>query len=254
MIERLRLRLAAVCGAVLIAAASLALGPATAQSSGPALPPTALGAEAQAFNNLLDLYDAWRDARAKLEYAGICGNAADVADAYDAVQAARAALDRAMEQYIRDFSDQMYVGPVDKMKPADRERFEDDWDDLMSDLEHADKKKHPVGECPRTPAANGPPEKKPHPATPPETPLPVPDCFKTDADRGDLIVGLQKQRIAAGGDPPAVAAIDAAIIRAGSTAACPAGDHGPHVTIGVGIGVGDDHHHHDEHHDDRPRN
>jgi len=232
--------------------ASLALGPATAQSSGPSPAPTTLGAEAQAFSNLLDLYDAWRDARAKLEYAGICGTAADVADAYDAVGAARAALDRAMEQYIRDFSDRMYVGPVDKMKPLDRDRFDDDWVDLMDDLERADKKQHPVGECPRTPAANGPPpEKKEHPAPPP---LPqVPDCFATDADRGDMITALQRQRIAARGDASAVAAIDATIIRAGGTAACHAApDDSPHVTIGIGVGAGDDHRHHDDHHD-RPR-
>lgn len=271
--QRLRLAAGSAAIAVIVVVANLAIGPATAQSSGPSPSPspppapshapgplpTAGGAEGQAFSNLLDLFDAWQDARAKLRYAGICGSASDVADAYSAVEATKAALDAAMEQYIRDFSDQMYVGPVNKMKPSDQQRFGDDWDDLMDDLYRADKKQHPVGDCPKTPAANGPPpEKKPHPAPPPETPLPipqVPDCFKADSDRRDMVTGLQKQRVAVVGDSSAVAAIDATIIRAGATAACSAGPHGSAVTIGIGIGLGghDDHHHRDEHHDDHPR-
>jgi len=219
------------------------------------------GGEEADLTALLPAYDALMDAAARLEYAGKCGSVSDVADAYDAYQAAKAAFEAAVGDYLINWSNLNYPRG---QRPQQFTYFDSDLKKVMDALSKLDKKQHPVGDCPRTPAANGPPEKKEHPH-PPETPMSspgfgdvllpiVPDCFGRDASRGQLIADLQSGRSAADADPAAAAAIDATVAAAARTPACaeepPHSSIFDHLSIGIGIGVGGGDHRHDNHHDD----
>jgi len=219
------------------------------------------GREEADLTALLPAYDALMDAAAALEYAGKCGSVSDVADAYDAYQAAKAAFEAAVGEYLINWSNLNYPRG---QRPQQYTYFDSDLQKVMDALSKLDKKQHPVGNCPTTPAANGPPEKKEHPFVPPPEPAPsspefgrlpiVPDCFGRDANRGALIADLQSGRGAAG--PPAAAAIDATVLTAAGTPTCGEAHHHTsifdHISIGVGVDVGGDGHrdHHDDHHGD----
>ncbi|MBL6938287.1 MAG: hypothetical protein ISS15_06785 [Alphaproteobacteria bacterium] len=225
------------------------------------------GREEADLNALLPAYDALMDAEARLKYAGMCGSVSDVADAYDAYQAAKSAFDAAVGEYLINWSNLNYPRGV---RPDQFTYFDSDLQKVMDALSKLDKKQHPVGDCPRTPAANGPPEKKPHPAPPPpETPIPssprfggaslpiVPDCFGRDSNRGSLIADLQSARSAADADPPMAAAIDSTVVTAADTPTCAEQPHPSiwdHLSIGIGIGVGgsSDRRHNDQHGDVAP--
>ncbi len=174
--------------------------------------------EAQAFNSLMDLYDAMKDAEARLKWAGRCGSASDVADAYDALQAATAAFNDALTHYILDYSGVIYPhrGMVRQQL---NDRYDADKKTLLDELAKRDKKEHPVGDCPNNTYRTGPTPPKPRPDLPPppndqpindgagpngggaggslapNVTLPkIPPCFGLPVDKDDMIDELRQLR------------------------------------------------------------
>ncbi len=124
--------------------------------------------EADAFNNLVGLYDAYQALHQAYSRAQKCGSEKDIEDAAGASQAALSTYVSALKQYIRDYSNNAYPpgGPPfpGKKGPTVRATFKSDGVVVDSAVKKASKYKPPSDTpCGTIPIVPGRPTPKPTP-------------------------------------------------------------------------------------------